>query len=91
MKTIQELHELGIKSLSLNSSITRKFLSRKELAEITKNSDFVELFNLSHSKKLLIINSLKSGSDFYFQGKKIDISSLNFLTNELIMVKYVFD
>ena len=77
MKTLQELYENGLTTLSLKSSITRSFLSKEEIKSMSE--DFKELFNLMNLKKYSIINSLKSGRSFYFQGKKIDVSSLNFL------------
>ena len=82
MKTLQELHSLGIRSLSLKSSITRKFITKSELDEFKKDTISVNLFNLSHSKKHEIINCLETGRDFWFQGEKIDIIPLSFLISK---------
>ena len=79
MRTLEALRALGIKKISLKSSITRKFLNKKEIEEIKNNHNFLLLFNLMSSKENKITNCLKYKRDFWFNGTKIDISPLAFL------------
>ena len=79
MKTLQELRELGIKTMSLKSSTTRRFLNGNEVSEIKSDKNFLELFNLMNSKTEQIKNCLKNNKPFWFAGKEVNISSLSFL------------
>jgi hypothetical protein len=79
MKTLQELYELGINKVSLQSSKARSVMTRDEIIAFRNDSVTFDLFSLMNSKRNQIINCLKSGRDFYFQGEKIDVSRLNFL------------
>lgn len=79
MKTLQELRQLGLSKVSLKSSKARKLLTDEEIIEIRNDPVFFELFSLMNSKTTQIVNCLRTGRDFFFAGRKIDISKLSFL------------